>query len=169
ISITDERKKQMSFSPTFLNNIDVMVTHKDVPTLTSLQTIDSEFKGKTAYSIPSTTYYHTIESLKKESFPSLVIKPVQTPIDVLNKASSDENSFGYVDFILYLRSLENRKSIKRHPIADVASDQYGIAMPLKSDWASIIKDFFDTGYLQSLDYRKAITNHIGNQALRMVK
>jgi putative glutamine transport system substrate-binding protein len=45
ITITEARKKEIRFSPVFIQNVAVLITHRDIPTLGNLNEISSKFNG----------------------------------------------------------------------------------------------------------------------------
>jgi ABC-type amino acid transport substrate-binding protein len=45
VTVTDERKKLMKFTPAFLTNPIVMITHKDAPTVTNTTELANAFNG----------------------------------------------------------------------------------------------------------------------------
>ncbi|MFN9501096.1 MAG: transporter substrate-binding domain-containing protein, partial [Chryseotalea sp.] len=48
VTITDERKKTMKFTPAFMSNLVVLLTHKNAPSISSLSQIPTSLNGYTA-------------------------------------------------------------------------------------------------------------------------
>ncbi|MEQ9404302.1 MAG: transporter substrate-binding domain-containing protein [Cyclobacteriaceae bacterium] len=168
-TIKEERKNFLKFSPAYLNNISVLVSHKNIATLSSIDNIGSEFRSLTAITAPGTTYEKRIQEVKSAQFPGLRIKEVAGEYDIVDGVIADPNSFGFVDISYYLEYLKDGKPIKRHPAGDKGGEQYGIIMPMNSDWQPVITEFLNSGFLSSPKYRQIVINQLGKGALRMLK
>ncbi|MEP5612308.1 MAG: transporter substrate-binding domain-containing protein [Cyclobacteriaceae bacterium] len=168
-TIKEERKEFLKFSPAILNNISVLITHKSVPTLSSMGSIGSDFKGLAAYTASGSTYEKRLTDLKSSNFPDLNIKVVASEYDIIDSIIGDPRSFGFIDISFYLEYLTQRKEVKRHPAGDLGGEQYGIIMPLDSDWDPIMAEFLNSGFLKSTTYRQIVINNLGKGALRMLE
>ncbi|MEP1097039.1 MAG: ABC transporter substrate-binding protein [Cyclobacteriaceae bacterium] len=169
ISIREDRKKILQFSPAYLNNISVLITHKSVPTLSSMDNIATNFSAMKAYTVPSTTFDERMQSLKNQSFASLQINNVPSMYEMVDNVAKDELSFCFSDLNYYFDYLQRGSPIKRHPVGDLKGDEWGISMPLGSDWEPVIADFFNSGFLKSPEYRQMVIDNLGKWALRMIE
>ncbi len=167
VSINEERKKYVKFSQGVLNNISILITHKNVATLTNIDKIASEFKGLKAYTVPGSTYHNRLLELKKERFPGLTIRQVPSDYQIVENVSNDDQSFAFIDISYYLEYLRAKKPLKRHPEGDLSGDQYGVVMPMDSDWGVVFSQFLDD-YLRSTEHKKSVTRNLGSGALRML-
>jgi len=68
-------------------------------------------------------------------------------IEILDSVTGDSNGFGFVDIHYYLQYLNKGKPVKRHPAGDEGGDEFGIIMPKNSDWAPVLAEFFNSGFL----------------------
>jgi putative glutamine transport system substrate-binding protein len=168
-TIKEERKAFLKFSPAILNNISVLISNRSLPTLSSMGNISSEFSGKVAYTAAGSTYHERLKDLKSKGFSNLQIKMVSSEYDIIDSILTDENSFGFIDISFYLEYLKQRKAIKRHPVGDLGGEQYGIIMPLSSDWQPVIAEFLNSGFLDSSEYRQIVIDNLGKGALRMLE
>lgn len=168
-TIKEERKSFLKFSPPVLNNISVLISHKNVSTLSSIDNISKEFSALNAYTTPGSTYETRMNDLKSGPMPSLNVIDVASEYAIIESISNDENSFGFIDISYYLEYLRNRKPVKRHPVGDLGGEEYGITMPLNSDWDAVLGDFFvENGFLKSAKYRQIVIDNLGRGALRML-
>jgi ABC-type amino acid transport substrate-binding protein len=168
ITITEERKNMYNFSPPYITNIAILLTNKSVTSLQSLETIGSEFKGMTLVTAQGTLNEKRLMKIKDQYFPDVQIKYVPSSTDVLQELAVNEKAFSSLDFTYYLNSLQNRMPVKRHPIGDETSEDFGIIMPKNSDWAPVMARFMNGGFMESTEYRKLIANHLGQHALRLL-
>ena len=168
VSIKEERKKTYSFSPPYIKNVSVLITNNNTTTLTSLESINTSFADKTAYSVSSSTYYNRIDEIRQNHFPGMKIESLNSVDAILEQIANNDNAFAIVDLNYYLQAIKNYK-IKRHAVGDKGEDVFGIIMPKNNDWQSLLRKFFDTGFVGSVEYRKIITENLGKGALRLLE
>ncbi len=168
ITITQARKKTYNFSPPFISNITILLTHTDVPSLKSMNEIGTTFKGLKAYAVKGTTNEQQILKIKKQYLPELEIRHVSSSVEVLEKVVNDPKSFTNLDFTYYLAILKQRKPIKRHQAGDLLTEEFGIIMPKSNDWSPLMREFFQSGFIDGPVYRKIIARHLGPNALKLL-
>ncbi len=168
VTITSSRKKAYSFSPAYISNISVLVSHKSVPTLNSLASMNEVFSGKTAYTIKGGTYHERLNGLKLKYYSGLKVDFRPSEMGILDIVSKDQQAISIVDFVYYLAALQNKKPIKRHAIGDSDSEEFGIVMPKSNDWAPVLTKFFNNGFVSGSAYRKIIANNLGSHALQLL-
>ena len=167
-SITEERKKDYQFSIPFMNNVIVMATHHDVPTLSAIENIQNEFGDKVAYSVESSIYLDKLKQLQRSHYTDLDIRFVKSELDALNLIVDNKEAFTYFDLLLYLEFRKKEYPIKLHRVGDNYGDQFGIPMSLNNDWKPVIDEFLGT-FIQSTEYKKAISANIGKNAIRLIE
>jgi putative glutamine transport system substrate-binding protein len=171
ITITEERKKEVKFSPPFITNFAILITQGNVPTLAKLEDLPTTFTKLTAYTAKGTLNEKRILELKQKYFPGMKIVTVPTSPDAYTKVFNDPNSFTYLDLAFYLEAVQDHKSVKRHPIGDVAAEKFGFVMPLNSDWTPLLDEFFKAngGYTNSSRYREILTKHLGETGVKLLQ
>lgn len=167
-TITEERKNSYAFSPPFITNVAVLMTHKNVPNLQSLSTISTGFKGMTMVTVKGSQNEKDLLIIKEKHFPQVPIKYVGSFSEVLSEVSTNEKAFTQLDFTFYLTALKEKMPLKRHPAGDEASENIGIIMPKNSDWAPVVERFFASGFKGSTAYRTLISKHLGPHALKLL-
>ena len=67
--------------------------------------------------------------------------------------------------------MQQHKPLKRHPIGDKASEQFGFAMPLYSDWLPVMDEFFKAkgGYANSPQYKGILKKHLGEIGVKLLQ
>lgn len=171
ITITDERKKEVKFSPPFITNFAILVTQNSVATLTKFEDLPTTFGKLTAYTAKGTLNEKRVMELKQKYFPAMKIAYTATSQETLDKVLADPNGFAYLDLGFYLEAVTLKKSVKRHPVADKAAEQFGFVLPLNSDWHPILEEFFSAGggYLNSAQYRKILVKHLGETGVKLLQ
>ena len=170
VTVTDERKSVYTFSPPYFSNIAILATHDDVPNLSSMQNIASEFAGMKAIVQKGTTHEERIQQIKGKYHPGLQVE-LTTGFDEANKkAAASKNYFTYIDFSTYLNVIDQKISLKRHPAGDQNGEYFAFIMPKDSDWSPVLNEFFaqNGGYVRSLQYRKMMAEHLGSHVLKLM-
>jgi hypothetical protein len=172
ITITDERKESFDFSPAFINNISVLISHKSVPDLSSMQNIGKEFAAMKAFVSKGTTSEKRLLEMKQNYFPQMNIEYIPAT-DFMNLISNEvsifdnEKAFVYIDFIYFLDLIKKGVPVKRHAVGDDNSEKFGLIMPKGSDWSPLMARFMKE-YTTSLEYKKSLTTHLSASAAKFL-
>ncbi len=171
VTITEERKKEVKFSPPFITNFAILITNGSVAPLAKFEDLPTTFAGLTAYAAKGTTNEKRMVELKKKYFPAMKISNTTTSQETLEKVIADQKGFAYLDLAFYLEAMQMNKGIKRHPIGDKAAEQFGFIMPMNSDWSPLMTDFFSAngGYINSQQYRSILLKHLGEPGMKLMK
>lgn len=171
ITITQARKSEVKFSPSFITNFAILITPHAVPTLASLSSISTTFAGFTAYTAKGTLNEKRINDIKGKYYPGLKVSYVPSSPDALDKILTDLKSFTYLDLAFYLDAIQRGKSVKRHPVGDKSSEEFGFIMPSNSDWQPLMDEFFSAngGYTNSAAYRKILEKHLGRTGVKLLQ
>ncbi|PKQ70045.1 substrate-binding periplasmic protein [Raineya orbicola] len=169
-TITEERKKEMSFTPRYIDNISYIITHNSVPDLTSLPSISAVFRGMKAYALKNSTQEAEILDIKNNYYKDLEIVYVNSADELITKVLSDPKSFTKHDFLYYADALQNGKPIKIHPAGKIQTNPYGFIMPKGSDWTLIWNEFLNetNGFTTRPEYRKILEKHLGFVAVKVL-
>lgn len=166
-TITDERKKNLQFSPPFLTNLSILITHADAPTLKAKKDIAGTFSGMQALAVKGTTNEQWLMGLKKEFYPSMSLQYVASGEEALRQVGKNPKLFTQLDFIYYLNALDGGLPVKRHAVADETSQSLGIILPLNSDWAPLMERFMKA-FVGSNEYRRIVSRNLGPNALKLL-
>ncbi|ELR69874.1 serine/threonine protein kinase [Fulvivirga imtechensis AK7] len=166
-TITDARKKMYSFSPPYITNIGMVLTHNSVPTMNNISEIADKFAGMTAVTIKNSTNEKTIQEIKRKYYPSLTIEYVPSFGDAMQRVINDPKAFTNVDFTYYFEAIQNRLPVKRHPGGDESTEQFGIIMPKSNDWAPLLEEFMNS-FVGSVEYKKIVATNLGQSAMKFL-
>lgn len=169
VTVTDERKKLMKFTPPFLSNPVVMISHKDAPALTDLSEISEKFKGYSAEIIQGSTHTKHMERVKKEYMPKLKITTNSSGGEILKKIGTNPKLFTILDFTEYIDATRKNLPVKRQNIDFGAADDLAFIMNKQSDWDEVWKEFMTPDYRKSVKYRKIISDNLGSTFLSILK
>jgi hypothetical protein len=171
VTITDERKKEVKFSPPFITNFAILVTQSKVGTLSKLEDMPKAFSGLTAYAAKGTINEQRMLDLKTKYFPDLKLTYTSSSQETLEKIITDPKGLAYLDLAFYLQAVQMKKSIKRHPVADKAVEQFGFIMPTGTDWVPVFEEFFaaNGGYLNTKEYKTILLKHMGEAGMKLMQ
>lgn len=163
VTITAARDEELDFSPPYLNNIAVLVTHENVPELASMEAIGEAFAGLTALPYPGTLHEARLRALQRDHLPDMPTRPVASNDELVSLLASGEGYFGYIDVYNYWRAREAGRPLRRHPVGDDAGETFGVILPDGSDWTPVMDAFFraDGGYVNGERFRGLLREHLG--------
>jgi putative glutamine transport system substrate-binding protein len=167
-TITEARKKQYNFSTPYITNIGMILSNKSVGTMTKLSDIATVFAGMSAVTVKNTTNEKFLLDVKAKYYPALKIEYVSSFRLVSERILSDSKKFANLDFTYYLDAIKSNKPIKRHPGGDSSAEKFGIIMPRSNDWAPLLNEFMNSGFIGSVEYRKILSNNLGSNALKFL-
>ncbi|GHN02799.1 hypothetical protein WSM22_42880 [Cytophagales bacterium WSM2-2] len=170
VTITDERKKEVKFSPPYITNLTFLITQSTVPTLEKMEDLPTTFGKLTAYTAKGTLNEKRTNELKQKYFPNVKIILTSNSQETLEKVTAG-NGFAYLDLTFYLEAVQLHKQVKRHPVADRSSEQYGFVQPMNSDWLPILDEFFKAngGYTNSASYKNILRKHLGEIGVKLLQ
>lgn len=171
VTITEDRKETIKFSPPYLTNIAILITHEDVSDLRSMEALDRQFVDKKAVVYKGTTHEKRFDKIKEQYFPELDFVTSASDEETIKLVSENPNYFSYVDLSIYWLAKQNGKPIKRHPVGDQTSENFGFIMPQASDWDMIMEEFFDLGhgYRSNPKYQRVLVDYLGVEVTKMLK
>lgn len=172
ITITAERSKELKFSPPYLTNIAVLVTHASIADVKSLGEAKELLSGFNGFSYKGTMHEERMKNLKRNFIPDLKLVDVNSDSEMIEKMLSDKKSVAYTDVSIYWLASQEGKPVKRHAVGDDAGEEFGFAMPLSSDWDSAMKEFFQFGaggYRANPAYSRILRKHLGDEVTKMME
>jgi ABC-type amino acid transport substrate-binding protein len=169
VSITDDRKKKFQFTPYYLSNPNVIVTHRDAPKLTALEDLGTVYKGYTLKVVSGSTHRAFANTLKTKHYPGLTITEATSSRDIFNEISGNKTLFTIIDFGEYLGAFKNKLPLSRQPVNLGVDDKLGFVMNKKSDWTGVWQEFLTDTYRKSPAYKKIIADNLGLAYLGMIQ
>lgn len=165
VTITEERRKELAFSPPYMTNIATLITHHDVAEIHNFEEIKDKFSGLNALAFEGTLHEERLRNIVEHFIPDAFIDFAHSNNEIIEQTSAGNEYFAYVDIYNYWRATEQGLPLRRQAAGDEASEQFGIIMPLDSDWHELVRSFFEQGdgYTQSTRYRQIMEDHLGKE------
>ncbi len=158
ISITKERLEAVGFSPSYMSNVSVMISSKDVPLFQNESAFEKMAGQLTAITIKGTTYDGMLQAMLKERKLNFKIHYIESSDNVLDTIREMENAIGFIDLPIYLMDLQRNagNSVKRQNIFPRKWDGYAFMIPKQSDWIEPLSE-----YLASQQFKKTMAEATG--------
>lgn len=169
VTVTDERKKVLKFTPAFLSNPVVMITHKDAPTIVSVSEVGTKLKGYQAEVVGGSTHVQHIEKIKKDNAPGLAISYGSNGPEILKKISANPKLFTILDFTEFVDATRRNLPVKKQNVKFGAAEELAFVMSKQSDWDEVWNEFLTPDYKKSVRYRKIIAENLGATFLSIVR
>ena len=157
-SITEYRKRIVDFTESYIADISVLITSKDVPIARNVAEFDSIFSKLKAITIKGTTYEHDLQNLKLARNINFETEYIGSDKNVLKTLEKCTQSFGFIDLPIYLMYFYQNTEIKvvRQNLFPIKRLGYAFAMPKNSDFKPEIDSF-----LLSPAFKKQVKSIIG--------
>jgi ABC-type amino acid transport substrate-binding protein len=168
VTVTEERKKFLKFTPPFLTNPVVLITHKDAPPITSLENLSSAYGGYTAEVITGSTHAKHMENIKNRYYPTLKLAYNSSGPLILDRIKTNPKLFTILDFTEFVDATRKQLPVKRQNV-DISKEDLAFIMAQQSDWDVIWNEFMTPEYKSSIRYRKVIVDNLGANFLSVVR
>jgi hypothetical protein len=170
VTITEERRQELDFSPSYMQNIAVLITHDSVDELNSFHQIQDQFAGMNALAFEGTLHEQRLGEIREDFFPETNLLMANSNDEIINRVSGDSSLFAYIDIYNYWRASEQGEPLRRHPAGDDAAEEFGYILPPDSDWTPVIEEFFSLGegYTRSDEFRQIMTRHLGYELAELL-
>jgi len=171
VTITEERRSEIDFSPPYLTNVAILMTHENVPELQSIEVIAEAFAGMTGLIYPGTLHETRIEALRRDHFTEMETVEVASNGELVGLVTSSEGYFGYVDIYNYWAAREEGAPLRHHPVGDDASETFGVILPRDSGWTPLLESFFeaDGPLLESERHQVLLREHLGEELAALLR
>lgn len=162
VTITEERRDELQFSPPYFNNMAVLISHEDVAELEHLDAWSTTFDGFTPLAFEGTLHEERLRNLVETHAPNTELAFSDANDDIIERVSTGEY-VAYIDGYNYWRAVDEGARLRRHPVGDDPAETFGIIMPLNSDWGDPVEAFFtEEGDLRDRSvYRNLLADHLG--------
>ena len=171
VAVTTERAREIKYSSPYLKNKPVLVSSILRSTLTDVRNISKEFNGMTAVIVKGSVHEKLIKNIKDNYWPDLKVELVESPAIVLDKISSSNKYFGYLDLISYWATIQKEsKPLKIHRATQFDTEYFAFIFPKSSDWAAAFNEFFDggLGFPASDTYMDILRKHLSSELINSV-
>ena len=158
-SMTEQRMKEVSFSPKYMPDIEVLINSNNIPVAKNEEEFIKLFSKLTALNVPNTTFDEDLQKLAVV-IPDLKIENVETASIIRERIIAEEDVFGYIELPTYLKLFQDGVRFKRQNLFKVERNGYGIILPKNSTWLEPINEFFNSEEFK-IKVNQIIKKHLG--------
>jgi len=165
VTITEERREELAFSPPYMTNIASLITHRDAPPLTHMEDLEAVLGGRTALAFEGTLHEERLRALADRYYPGARFQMAGSNDEIIELVGSGDRYFAYIDLYNYWRAVDDGAPLQRHRAGDEAAEQFGYIMPLATSWKPVIGEFFEHngGIVSTRHYREIMETHLGTR------
>lgn len=167
ISITEDRKRAVDFTPPYMPDVSVLISHANVPIFISKEEFGNHPTPLIGFTARGSTYDIDLKALKVDTKNNFSIKHIDNSDNLVEIVHNTPNSIAYMDFPIYLKYYEKGYRIKRQFIFKTIRDGYAFILPKHNDWQDPINTFFKSSYFKTLK-NDVIRKHIGTENLALL-
>lgn len=170
-SITEDRKKDVSFSPPYFKNISVLVSNGKVPTIISGDEGKKILAQMNCITIKNTTLQQYANELAKQ-IPSLKVTTEDNQQKVLDKIATNDKNLGYVDIISFWYYISKHEHyVKLQKQFNREGDFFGFISPKNFKHQATLNEFFETGFgfTSTKVYHQILENYLGYEIIDLVE
>lgn len=165
INITESRKQIFKFTPSYLTAPTVLITGKDVSSITQ----PKDLINLEPFSLAKGTHHDVVKDLLKQAGSSKTINQLSSPEEVLKQIHGNQKAFTVLGINDYLEAVRKGLNVKVQSLKVGEPEIFGFIMPKKSDWDIPWNAFLTDAYLSSPEYRKSISSNLGSALLDFVR
>jgi PAS domain S-box-containing protein len=165
-SITEKRKAEVSFSPKYMPDIQVLINSNNIPIAKNESEFVRLFSPLKALGVRGTTFEKDLINLKSV-LPNLNIEYEESSRKIRDRIISSDNLFGYIELPTYLYLFQNGLRFKRQNLFKVERNGYGIILPKNSSWLIPINKFFNSDEFK-IEVNKIIKKHLGEDVIDLL-
>ncbi len=142
-SFSEERKRFMKFSPSYMADIAVLVSTPDIPIVRSKDDLKKYLTGATALTAQGTVLEKELIQLRDENKMQFKIEYTGGSVELIKLLNQRKNSFGYLNLPVYLLNLDKGLTkLNRQNYLTKRYEGRGIGLPLNSDWDIPLNEYF---------------------------
>jgi hypothetical protein len=166
-SITEERKKDVKFTPAYMPDVNIIVTDIGQPLYATNEDFIKNLEGKTAYTMRSTMMEQDILTIKNNFYKELPVNGEYDDYAVMEKISQHQDAFGYVPLSIYVMALQKGIKVKRQVVLPSRRDGFAGIYPKGSDWDKPVNEYFSSDEFAKFS-AAVIKKYLGNQVTDLI-
>lgn len=170
VTILEERKQEVQFTPPFLVNVAVLATHETAPSVNNWDEFRENLQDMQAVNRPGTTVEARIQYLRENYLPGLETVEAGSQTEAMEMINENPDLFSYIDLAVFW-PLREELNLQRYEFADEPGEEFGYIMPPDSDWDEPINRFFNLGSgLQTTTlYQNVVIEYLGHEVHELLQ
>lgn len=166
-SITNERKKEVKFSPPYMADLNIIVTNNNLPVYKYDYDFIRDIHKMKGYTMKQTTMEEDLLGIKSHYFPQLPVYNQVDDYEVLKQIATYKNAFGYVPVSIYVVALQRGIKIKRQTVLGTRREGFAAIYTKESDWDEPVNEYFNSTACKAL-VNKLIKKYLGEEVADII-
>ncbi len=166
-SITDQRRRAVRFTASYMPDLNVLVTNSRVPDFPTNATLEERLRNGEAYTMRNTTMADDVAQLRRR-LGGVPLRVMENDYDILQQISRQPNAFGYLPLSLYIVALQNGLNVKRQPLLMTRREGFAGIFPLRSDWVGPVNEYFNSPEFRTLS-DDLMRKYLGSQMSGLIE
>ncbi|TDH28590.1 transporter substrate-binding domain-containing protein [Segetibacter sp. 3557_3] len=166
-SITDERKREVKFSPPYMPDLNIVVSNNSLPVYKSEHDFVGDLKRMKGYTMEHTTMEKDLLRLKQDYYPELPVYNQVDDYEVLKQIATVQNAFGYVPVSIYVIALQRGIKVKRQQVLATRREGFAAIYSKESDWSEPVNSYFNSVECKLL-VNRLIKKYLGEEVANIV-
>lgn len=141
-SITDERKQAVQFTPSYMPDLNVLITHHSAPLYQSVNELSQQLSSLRGYAVTGSTMEEDLLQLRKNLYPALPLQEAYDDYAIMQTVANDASAIGYVPLPVYILGIQKGFKVKRQHILPGRRQGFAGILPRNSDWHELVQEYF---------------------------
>lgn len=169
VTITRERREEVAFSPPYVTNVAVLVTHEDVQPLEDEEEVRRLLADLRPLAFAGTLHEERLRELRDRFAPDRELAFADSNDEIVERVAG-KGHVAFIDVYNYYRARERGIPLRRHPVMDRPGEAFGIIMPRDSDWPDPLEEFFarGEGFTRTGTYLDLLEEHLGERVASLL-
>lgn len=167
ITITNERKKNISYLPSYMPDIEIIVSSENVPLFQKKESFNTALQSLNAVTIKNSTYERNLLKLKTSTLPALEYSYTSTSEDLINKIANNNDIWGYTQLSNYAYALSKGLKLHRQIFYQVENKGLAITLPKKSSWEKVLSQAAEDPQFR-IYTNKLIRKYLGDKVTDLI-
>lgn len=168
ISVSDERKKIIQFTPPHMPDICVLVSSPNVPVEYTVTGFLNAIEEITAVTVKGSVFEDKLLEIQRDNEISIAISYIDRVPELMQKLEGMTDGFGYVDLPSYLLNLDQGTSVRRQFFYPLKLPGLSFVYPKNSDWEAPVAAYYTSPQFQT-DRDLIISKYLGEEIIDLME
>lgn len=159
-SITEQREREVLFSPPYMADYELLITSKNIPSFSDKNECNQALANIKGLFVEGSTFQENMTALRSV-IPQLKTEISPSNQDIRKRVEEEDNLFAYVELPAYLLDMKKGTKITRQKFYKVGRKGYGVILPKQSDWIEPMQAFFASKNYPNI-IQDILKKHFGN-------
>ncbi|WP_044208567.1 ATP-binding protein [Flammeovirga sp. OC4] len=167
ITITSERKRNIAYLPSYMPDIEIIVSSENVPLFQKQENFNNALQSLPAITIKNSTFERNLLKLKGTALPALKYSYISTSEDLIGNIAEGNDIWGYTQLSNYAYALSKGLKLHRQIFYQVENEGLAITLPRNSTWLQPLTKASEQPQFR-VDTNKLIRKYLGDKVTDLI-